>query len=315
MVRVSGLSALAVAVLLGGGFAAGVLALLSGLPRWRAASLASRIAPYIRDVVDDDVLPREALPRAGALPAGGFRLGTLGGEMIDRVLGGSEGLRRRLAQAGSPLDPVAFRGRQLASGVVALVSGALAVIVLVLIGRWSVPVGAIPLLAGAVGAVGYDMRLSARVRARKVRLTEELPTTLEFLALCLSAGEGFLDAVKRVAGVGSGELTVELRRVVVEVGTGSSLADALAAMAGRLELPGLTRAADQIVAALEHGAPLAAVLRAQADDTREEAKRTLIEQAGRKEILMLLPLVFLILPLSVVFAIYPGLFILRLGIG
>lgn len=30
---------------------------------------------------------------------------------------------------------------------------------------------------------------------------------------------------------------------------------------------------------------------------------------------MLCPLVFLILPLSVVFAIYPGLFILRLGIG
>ena len=29
----------------------------------------------------------------------------------------------------------------------------------------------------------------------------------------------------------------------------------------------------------------------------------------------LLPLVFLILPLSVLFAIYPGLFILRLGIG
>lgn len=30
---------------------------------------------------------------------------------------------------------------------------------------------------------------------------------------------------------------------------------------------------------------------------------------------MLCPLVFLILPLSVFFAIYPGLFILRLGIG
>ena len=70
-----------------------------------------------------------------------------------------------------------------------------------------------------------------------------------------------------------------------------------------------------MIAALEHGAPLAAVLQAQAGDAREDAKRILIEQAGRKEILMLLPLVFLILPLSVFFAIYPGLFILRLGIG
>lgn len=315
MVRVSGLSALAVAVLLGGGFAAGVLSLLAGLPRWRAASLASRIAPYVRDVVDDEVLPRVAFPRPGTLPAGGFRLGARGARALDRLLGGTDALRRRLAQAGSTLDPVAFRGRQLAVIVSGIVAGALAVIVLVVMGRWSLPVGSIPLLAGAAAGVGYDMRLSARVRARKVRLTEELPTTLEFLALCLSAGEGFLDAVKRVAGVGSGELTVELRRVVLEVGTGSPLADALSAMAARLELPGLTRAVDQIVAALEHGAPLATVLRAQADDTREEAKRTLIEQAGRKEIFMLLPLVFLILPLSVVFAIYPGLFILRLGIG
>jgi tight adherence protein C len=30
---------------------------------------------------------------------------------------------------------------------------------------------------------------------------------------------------------------------------------------------------------------------------------------------MLSPLVFLILPLSVLFAVYPGLFILRLGLG
>jgi tight adherence protein C len=72
---------------------------------------------------------------------------------------------------------------------------------------------------------------------------------------------------------------------------------------------------DQIVAALERGAPLAAVLQAQASDAREETKRSLIEQAGRKEILMLLPLVFLILPLSVLFAVFPGVFILRLGIG
>nr|WP_244632005.1 type II secretion system F family protein [Microbacterium sp. Se63.02b] len=156
---------------------------------------------------------------------------------------------------------------------------------------------------------------SPRARSRRTRLTDELPTTLEFLALCLSAGEGFLESLRRVAGVGSGELTAELRQVVLAVGTGSPVADALGEVSRRLELPGLSRAIDQVIAALEQGAPLAAVLHAQAGDAREGAKRTLIEQAGRKEILMLLPLVFLILPLSVLFAVYPGLFILRLGIG
>ena len=46
-----------------------------------------------------------------------------------------------------------------------------------------------------------------------------------------------------------------------------------------------------------------------------DAKRTLIEQAGRKEIYMLLPLVFMVLPLSVLVAVFPGIVMLRLGLG
>ena len=69
------------------------------------------------------------------------------------------------------------------------------------------------------------------------------------------------------------------------------------------------------VAAIDRGAPLAQVLQAQAADAREDAKRVLIEKAGRKEIYMLLPLVFLILPLSVLIAVFPGIVLLRLGLS
>ena len=48
---------------------------------------------------------------------------------------------------------------------------------------------------------------------------------------------------------------------------------------GKNPLDGLTRAADQVIAALEHGAPLAGVLHAQAADARDEAKRVLIEHS------------------------------------
>lgn len=311
----NGLSILAGAVLIGGGFAAGVLSILSALPRWRAASLTVRIGPYVRDVVLDERLPRGILPAAGALPASGRTLWESVRRGFERMLGGGDALRLRLAQAGLRVDPASFRGRQLGWGLAGIGAGAIALTVLALTGRLSVPTSVLPLLCGAIAAAAYDGQLSARAKARRVRLTDELPTTLEFLALCLSAGEGFLDSLRRVAAVGSGELTAELRQVVLAVGTGSPLADALGEMSRRLQLPGLSRAVDQVIAALEHGAPLAAVLHAQAGDAREDAKRVLIEQAGRKEILMLLPLVFLILPLSVLFAIYPGLFILRLGIG
>ncbi len=98
-------------------------------------------------------------------------------------------------------------------------------------------------------------------------------------------------------------------------GTGSSLPDALLAVAKALDVPALSRAIEHLVAAMDRGAPLAHVLQDQAVDAREDAKRALIEAAGRKEILMLLPLVFLILPLSVLFAVFPGIVMLRLGLG
>ncbi len=65
---------------------------------------------------------------------------------------------------------------------------------------------------------------------------------------------------------------------------------------------------------MERGTPLAEVMHAQAQDVRELARRDLIETAGKKEIGMLVPLVFGVLPLTVLFAIYPGLSLLEIGI-
>ena len=55
------------------------------------------------------------------------------------------------------------------------------------------------------------------------------------------------------------------------------------------------------------------VLRAQTQDAREESKRGLIESAGRKEVAMLVPLVFLILPVTIAFAVFPATLVLDLG--
>jgi tight adherence protein C len=78
-------------------------------------------------------------------------------------------------------------------------------------------------------------------------------------------------------------------------------------------LPPLTRTVDQLIGALERGTPLVEVFRAQARDSREDVKRTLLEAAGRKEVAMLLPLVFLILPVTIAFALMPAALVLDLG--
>jgi hypothetical protein len=50
----------------------------------------------------------------------------------------------------------------------------------------------------------------------------------------------------------------------------------------------------------------AELLRAQAADSRAAQSRRLMESAGRKDVSMLIPVVFLILPTVVVIALFPG---------
>ena len=71
-------------------------------------------------------------------------------------------------------------------------------------------------------------------------------------------------------------------------------------------LPSVARFAQGIAVAVERGTPLADVLHAQAADVREAGRRELIEVAARKEILMMVPVVFLVLPVTVLFAFWPG---------
>ena len=306
-----GMTDIALSVVLGITFGFGVCLLVSLTPRWGAPSLARRIAPYIRDVTD----PRGVSLHVDAHGAQLTALWTTAQERLTSLAGGSASVERRLHQAGWAMDAAAFRGRQLAWAIGGLAIGGGVVVALVLTGRASPVAALLPPLAAVIAAVAYDARLSGAARARIGRIQEELPTVLEFLALCLSAGEGILDSLRRVSAVGAGELTSELRGVVVAVGTGSSLPEALSRLSSRLEIAALSRSIDQLVAAIDRGAPLAHVLHSQALDAREESKRGLIERAGRKEIYMLVPLVFLILPLSVLFAVFPGIFMLRLGIG
>lgn len=307
-----GVTHLATAILWGTTLAAGLFLMLAALPRWRAVSLVDRIAPFVRDSVPHHALPAmrvrgESLTRQ--------RLWASIRSRFDRALGSSEVLEKRLTQAGAEPDAAAFRGRQLLWTLIGLGAGSVVLVVLALFGRIQGPMVLLPVVGAAGGAVLCDFLLTSKAKARVTRLGEELPTTLEFLALCLSAGEGMIDALRRVAAIGSGEFAHELRNVVLDVNTGSTLSDALAGLARRIDLPGLSRAVDQMIAALDRGAPLATVLQAQAEDAREDAKRSLIEQAGRKELLMMLPLVFLILPLSVLFAVYPGMLMLQFGIS
>ena len=104
----------------------------------------------------------------------------------------------------------------------------------------------------------------------------------------------------------------ELARVLAQVRTGTPIARAFDELATRSGLAVVSRFAEGIAIAVERGTPLADVLHAQAGDVREAGRRALFESGARREVLMMVPVVFLVLPVVVVFAFWPGLVGLRL---
>ncbi|MBG6057830.1 tight adherence protein C [Cryobacterium sp. MP_M5] len=294
----------------------GLWSMVSTIPRLSRPRLVHRLAPYILDV---SVEARafvgrrsvDPIPVLGTLFAPAF--GALK-RLLGAVLGGADGIERRLRQAGAEHSVDRFRSEQVVWALVAFGLGAGLAIMLPIFRTAPVVVSVVvPVLAGLCGALARDWLLTRAATARLARMQSELPTILEFLTLSLSAGEGILDSLARVSRTSTGELSREFAGVVADVRIGVPLHSALGTLAGRLHLPAVTRLVDQVSGALDRGTPLAEVLRAQAQDSRDSAKRELLEVAGKKEVAMLVPLVFLILPLTILFAVFPGLFILQSG--
>lgn len=304
------------AALAGIALGVGLWSLVSLTPAIGRQRLVSRVAPYLVDV-SEGARAMERRRSSSPLPVIGSLFAPLAEgarTLADRLLGGSETIELRLRQSGSSASAGEFRSRQLAWTVGGLLLGALTAIALAQ--SSTAPTIALVGIVAVLGVGGFlasDWLLQRKATVRLTRIASELPTVLEFLTLSLSAGEGILDSIRRVSGRGRGELSAEFAHVVAQVASGVSLTRALTELADGIRLPALTRCVEQVTGALERGTPLVETLRAQAQDARDHAKRDLLEIAGRKEVAMLLPLVFLILPTTIVFAIFPGIFVLQLG--
>lgn len=313
MVRVS--AELGWSLVLGASLGMGLWMLVSLVPILRRPLLLHRVAPYVLDVSAGarDLVARRRVDPARVLGVVASPVGDRLAPLVHAVLGAPDTIRRRLRQAASDEAPEEVRGRQLRWGVLGAVVGtALGVVGAVQGGHAALP-AALGLLGAAIGALAVDHLLQRAAKRRLSRISSELPSILEFLSLSLAAGEGLQDALRRVGGAGSSALGRELGGVVADAAAGTSLSSALASLATELDHPGVARSVDQMRGALERGTPLAQTLQAQALDARDAAKRDLLEAAGRKEISMLVPLVFGLLPTTVAFALWPGIHVLQVG--
>ena len=296
-------------------FAAGLVLVWLGSPRHRRPTLSDRLAPYVRDTKPTSgLLLREPVGRRGIIVTLTRPLVRDLARRVDRMMGGAASVRRRQLRAGLAPDVEAFRTEQVLWGAIGgLIGVVLGIGAVVTRGAAVVPVVALVVCAILTGLVGRDQWLSREARVREQRMLTEFPTVAELLALAVSAGEGATGALDRVCRLSRGELSQELSQCLADARAGANLPTALQGLADRTGLVSLARFVDGMVVAVERGTPLAEVLRAQAQDVREASRRSIMESGGRKEIGMMVPVVFLVLPITVLFAVFPGFALLRLA--
>lgn len=285
----------------------GLLLAFVRIPVFRKPRLDDRLAPYVRDAAmarpftDRTFTPFPTLER---ILRPYTRRATVG---LERALGGGVTIRRKLQQAGSDLTLEEFRVEQLIWGAMGFLAGIGFSILLLATGDTN------PLMLLLVCGVAFiggitlrDRRLTTAVHKREQQMIAEFPTIADMLALSVTAGEGPIAALERVAKISKGELAKEFNTALSEARTGASLIEALEGISERTSVAALARFIDGMAVSVERGTPLADVLRAQAADARETGKRALMESGGKKEIGMMVPVVFLVLPITILFALYPG---------
>lgn len=308
----------AMAMLAGAMAGISLLLVLHRLPPLRTTSFAERVEPHLRSATPAsrlldhsaaDLTPFGPLERIlrPALHDAGRRLA--------RLSPGNGLLAIRLQQAGGTKTVVDFRVEQVLCAGAGLLAGGAAATFLAGSGRIGVP--AVVLGVSACAVAGFLLRdyvLTQQIGRRNARILAEFPSLAEMMALAVGAGENAVGSLERVSAAAQGELAGEFRRVLAQTRAGTPLTVALEELSDRIRLAPLTRFVDGVSVAVERGTPLADVMRAQAQDVRDAAKRELMETAGKKEIAMMVPVVFGILPLTVLFAVFPGMALLRLGL-
>jgi len=220
----------------------------------------------------------------------------------------------RLAEIGldSSKDFEKFRLNQI---LISAAIGFISLLLAVILGYSPAVALLFALIKSTFAFMVIDRNLTKKVKKQRLMIDSEFPAVIEMYSLALSAGETPLVAMERIANSARGSLASEFSSVVTQVKAGKPFHLALDEMGRGLESLLIRRFVDSLIIATLRGAPLNEVLQRHAQEAREAQRNRVMGAAAKAEISMMVPVVFLILPISILFALWPSLANLNLIAG
>jgi tight adherence protein C len=155
-----------------------------------------------------------------------------------------------------------------------------------------------------------------RVRFTRRSFTQEhlqFAAVTSVFALLLENGLPVSVAIRWLQPRLSGFWLEQFGLVVAKLDLGADLVEELGELAKRVPLAELNEFCQKLQISIERGTPSAHQVSHLSESIQHQVIRNLIRRAGQNETKMLIPTIFLILPVTVLFAIFPSLLVLQSG--
>lgn len=134
----------------------------------------------------------------------------------------------------------------------------------------------------------------------------ELPTQIQLLTVLISSGISPARAIALLSIRSNSISCQKFAEVVQGIEDGESVVEALDKLVQTNHSLVLRRFITSLILGIERGTSLTPILISQVRDSRLASKSETLRRAGKAEIALLVPVVFLILPISILFALWPS---------
>lgn len=152
------------------------------------------------------------------------------------------------------------------------------------------------------------LRVITRSQINQAELNQELSKMLQMLAIMISAGESSLAALGYISDRSSGRLATLIRASLDNYRNDGNLFSTLEFVSSATNSTQVRRLLNAVRVSSERGSPMLDTLQNQVRSLNKEIKVNLLNKAGKSEIALLVPVVFLILPTSILFAVWPSIY-------